>query len=1622
MNSRFLKRSLSVVAALMLAFSIALPSFAVDGEAQARRLPNFHDFSSAQLDALRTISESHGINGLIGFNGDYALKDGDTPTKVIVLFGNDPAATQVLSAKLSGKSLSLSKAIQNVKADHANFKKELKSVAASAALKFEYSDAINGAALTLPANQVAALAALPTVRAVYPDRLVTIDAPSAPYTGRDPEGMQTGRAHTGANDLHALGYTGKGVTVAILDTGIDYNHPAFAGAFLTESPTKDPADLIDGVFYGRNYVNEAEYGYPLYNDGTVAAKNDPMETTYYGWEGTDYPEEIPGLGEFYTSHGTHVAGTIAGRDVAADAADGTPGVLGMAPEANIYSYRVLGPYGSGYGSGIIAAINQVATDKPDVVNMSLGSSVNDPFDLQAIAVNNVTLDPANNNVLFAISASNSGEYGLYSLGTPGVASLAITVGAASEPNNQAGIIGGGVQFGFTATKAGSLVTDKAYGVVYMPQLTVLESQVAVPGIGSGSSEEWAKLLGFVTPEVPQLADWLEIISVESARDLVQFIYYSNNTADFAGFFGEIGTDIDFEDALDIIAYYLFDIDFEAAFPDSADYYDDLAVILDGTLENLLGILGIETTADLFDVASQGWDDYVQAANDAIADDSPIAGKFVVLGRGQNFQSNHDWAKKYGAAGVILVDRVTGALSADSVGVKGDLPFLYLDNAQGLKFTKTLPDTLTFSKFVKANTKLADLSSRGPVNGSYEIKPDVLAQGIDVYSSVPKYITGNHKATDYADAYEGGWNGTSMSSPHVAGAIALLKQATDGLSSGELKALLMNNAEILDGNYSVYETGAGYIQVAKAYEASKLGYVTVAYDDANISVVEEIDGGDGATQTSLKKAISDTGSFSFGGVDVFSKDGFGASESIYTKTLTATIHNTSGTDKTYSLSYEKNAAGNGAATKWPTGASLVLGQSSVPVSAGATADFTATLTLPAGLTLDNVGSYEGLITVTSGAESYSLPFAARVSEDRPIITNVELTRNLISTNPNSLDWSGAFIDVTYNSWRESIQEYFLFDAATFDPTNWDNGALAGELFLGMSYSDVNDGSSVSATLPLGALLTPDEELIPIPQGEYILAWNSFDVNNRYLGDGYAKNAHVIVDNTPAALALSGLENGVVATGSTITGTVTKAGSDNALFASVNGADAEPVALLGGGAFNYKVPADAKTVTFYAVDNYQQHLDTFTYFGSPLKISDLWEWKYPIAPNTADGKSWIGGNVTETTLLVADAVPDSITIKGDEGSYLSSTLLDTLLDGEIQLIVDLDQSSLYPDQDALQAVADWIDELGGSAYFYLYAEENTKVTGLDFDPQAVVYNLGIVVNGTEVDDLNGGTVHVRAAYTLPEKASVKTLTISPIKAEDVDTLAQKEPPLADGTYNEDGSVEFTALHFSWYVVEVDLLGFSYDRGHWYDDYIEDLDPAGTGIWKDYLDADGYLDANAEITRIQFVVSLLKSLEIEPVEYVATETSLATATSVASSTSISSPTTLVPFLDADQLTDEQQGYLYAAQSIGIVNGVGDDLFDPYGDAERVHQFQIIWKLLKYQEADLTAINELTVADFADPETIPDWALQATSALIAIGEVTGDRDLTLARSAASNLKGGRTLLLSDLAALLYRHRLIAE
>jgi minor extracellular serine protease Vpr len=269
----------------------------------------------------------------------------------------------------------------------------------------------NAVAVRIDASQLSQLAAMPGVAKVRPVLHYEMSlSQTVPYVG--------------GTAVQNSGHDGTGVTVAVLDSGIDYTHRNLGGegtaAAYAAAYGADPADpkntTTDGVFPtakvtgGFDFVGET---WGRVNGAEVGTR-------------TEDPDPIDLEG-----HGTHVADIIAGKSL-----DGTH--KGMAPGANLVAVKVC--------SAISSACNGIAllkgmdyaldpngdgdtSDAVDVINMSLGSDYGQvEDDLSLAATNAVKLG------VVVVAAAGNGANKIYNVSSPSIAPGVISVAQTQVPN------------------------------------------------------------------------------------------------------------------------------------------------------------------------------------------------------------------------------------------------------------------------------------------------------------------------------------------------------------------------------------------------------------------------------------------------------------------------------------------------------------------------------------------------------------------------------------------------------------------------------------------------------------------------------------------------------------------------------------------------------------------------------------------------------------------------------------------------------------------------------------------------------------------------------------------------------------------------------------------------------------------------------------------------------------------------------------------------------------------------------------------------------------------------------------------------------------------------------------
>ena len=238
---------------------------------------------------------------------------------------------------------------------------------ASAEVKREYTNAFTGFALSAPIGSMDAIRGVSGVQSAFLDHetQVSDDGDDTPADaegagGADASADSGSAADAESNPMAAMraaqhgdvlsaqvmmkadkiSQTGAGKVVAIIDTGVDMSHPAFSGA-LHGTPAIDSskgAALARQVGKSGTYVNQK---FP------------------FAYDYADGDNDASPAG----SHGTHVAGITA--------ANGSQ-ITGIAPDAQIIVGKVARSRGGIPDSALLAALDDMAVIKPDVVNLSLG--------------------------------------------------------------------------------------------------------------------------------------------------------------------------------------------------------------------------------------------------------------------------------------------------------------------------------------------------------------------------------------------------------------------------------------------------------------------------------------------------------------------------------------------------------------------------------------------------------------------------------------------------------------------------------------------------------------------------------------------------------------------------------------------------------------------------------------------------------------------------------------------------------------------------------------------------------------------------------------------------------------------------------------------------------------------------------------------------------------------------------------------------------------------------------------------------------------------------------------------------------------------------------------------------
>lgn len=263
-------------------------------------------------------------------------------------------------------------------------------------ITYSYTWVANGVATEVPYGMIDEIEKVRGVKeVVIQTQYETPSSKNDTYTAADSPMI-------GRDDSWAAGYTGQGMKIAIIDTGLDDDHQNFA-PMSEDKLTEDSAtrDSIAAVLESGNLKAQE------LKPSLTASKVDRVyfsNKIAFGFNYVDRSYRI-NHADNMGDHGTHVAGISAANDLRAEREDSS---VGVAPDAQLYVMKVFGTNGGAYTEDIVAAVEDAMLLDADVINMSLGSPCG--FSENGV-INEIYKTISDHKTICVVAAGNSATAG-----------------------------------------------------------------------------------------------------------------------------------------------------------------------------------------------------------------------------------------------------------------------------------------------------------------------------------------------------------------------------------------------------------------------------------------------------------------------------------------------------------------------------------------------------------------------------------------------------------------------------------------------------------------------------------------------------------------------------------------------------------------------------------------------------------------------------------------------------------------------------------------------------------------------------------------------------------------------------------------------------------------------------------------------------------------------------------------------------------------------------------------------------------------------------------------------------------------------------------------------------------
>jgi uncharacterized repeat protein (TIGR01451 family) len=374
-------RIANILSALVILAMLVAPALSVSLAAQSEKAVQPPGSDGALATTVDLADSSTGLYiirladpSLAGYQGGVAGIEGTSPSVTGLNYVNlDAPASQAYLAYLQGKQAQVIAAMEQ-------------TLGRSVDVRFQYLNVFNGMAVQMSAAEAARVSKLSSIVNIVPDKLEQMTTDVGPTWIGAP-------AIWGGATIDGASTQGEGVIVAVLDSGINHDHPSFA--------TTGEDGYVHTNPYGSG--NSAPGSYCDVTDPTFC--NDKLIGAWDFHPTALGPEDTDG-------HGSHTSSTSAGNVVTSTLVAPTISISatisGVAPHANVIMYKVCEP--SCPQSSSIASVNQAIADRSAAggVPMALNFSISGSDDPWNDPVDQAFLDAFNAGIYVSASAGNAG--------------------------------------------------------------------------------------------------------------------------------------------------------------------------------------------------------------------------------------------------------------------------------------------------------------------------------------------------------------------------------------------------------------------------------------------------------------------------------------------------------------------------------------------------------------------------------------------------------------------------------------------------------------------------------------------------------------------------------------------------------------------------------------------------------------------------------------------------------------------------------------------------------------------------------------------------------------------------------------------------------------------------------------------------------------------------------------------------------------------------------------------------------------------------------------------------------------------------------------------------------------